>query len=47
MYRFLASRIHDGYLTWAELKESKSDAFIKKVEEAWNKKYPGEEIAND
>lgn len=47
MYSFLAYRIHEGFFAWKELKESKSEAFVKKVEAAWMKKYPGEEIQND
>lgn len=35
MYKFLAKRIHDGFLTWEELREVKSKEFVKEVEQAY------------
>lgn len=35
MYKFLAKRIHDEFLTWEELREVKSEEFVKKVEQAY------------
>lgn len=35
MYKFLAKRIHDEFLTWEELREVKSEEFIKEVEQAY------------
>ena len=35
MYKFLAKRIHDEFLTWEELREVKSEEFVKEVEQAY------------
>ena len=35
MYEFLAKRIHDEFLTWEELREVKSEEFVKEVEQAY------------
>lgn len=43
MYKFLAMRIHDGYLTWDAV-EAKGDAVYKAVKSAYTKMY-GEENA--
>ena len=36
MYKFLAMRIHEGFLTWEEIKEKK---FFDKVKEAYKELY--------
>lgn len=36
MYKFLAMRIHDGYLTWNKIKEK---SFYEKVKEAYKEAY--------
>ena len=38
MYKFLAMRIHDGYLTWDAVKE-KGDAVYNAVNEAYTEMY--------
>lgn len=43
MAYFIAGRIHDGYMTWDDLKGKKA-AFIKAVKAAYKKRFPGEEI---
>lgn len=43
MYKFLAMRIHDGYLTWDDVK-AKGNAVYKAVKEAYTEMY-GEENA--
>lgn len=35
MYKFLAKRVHDEFLTWEELREVKSEEFVKEVEQAY------------
>ena len=39
MYKFLAKRIHDEFLTWEELREVKSEEFVKEVEQAYISSY--------
>lgn len=41
MYKFLAMRIHEGFLTWEEIKEKK---FFDKVKEAYRELYGEPEI---
>ena len=41
MYKFLAMRIHEGFLTWEEIKEKK---FFEKVKDAYAKMYPDEKL---
>ena len=35
MYKFLAKRVYDRFLTWEELREVKSEEFVKEVEQAY------------
>lgn len=39
MYKFLAMRIHEGFLTWEEVKEK---SFYNKIVEAYNALYMNE-----
>lgn len=41
MYEFLAMRIHEGFLTWNEIK---AKSFFEKVKDAYAKKYPDEKL---
>lgn len=41
MYKFLAMRIHDGFLTWEEVKEKK---FFDRVKEAYKELYGEPEV---
>lgn len=43
MAKFIAIRIHDGYMTWDDLNGKKS-AFVAMVKEAYKTMYPDEEI---
>ena len=46
MYKFLAMRIHDGYLTWDAVKE-KGDAVYKSVQTAFAEMYGEEDATSD
>lgn len=43
MYKFLAMRVHNGFLTWEEIKEK---SFYEKVKVAYKELYPGEDIGD-
>lgn len=43
MANFIAKRIHDGYMSWDDLK-GKKKTFITAVKKAYKALYPGEEV---